>query len=585
MSKGNNEKIQAFWTSPEASDSGRGEMIESPVKVLMACSRESEAAIMAALANQFPALAVHRGDRLADLRKQLTEGDWSLVFCDLERPDFSALDLVSLISDEGIDLPVVVMKGTGTEEIAIRCLAFGICHFIEHDPRYLQSLPLIVGTLLSRAGQERARRQMEQRLRESEERYLDIFDNTSDLIQCLAPDGRFLYTNRTWRETMGYSEEEVRGMSLLDVLHPDSLMCCQDRFDRLLKGEALSCITFKFLSKSGESVYLSGDCGSIIKKGGAISTRGIFKNITDTYKAQDALRVSEARYQALYENAPDIYTTINPDGEILSINQNGARMLGYEVNELIGESAAKVIHPEDQLAVFASIEQQFRQPHAGSDLEYRKLRKDGSILWVHHRTTLEQGGGEPRLLVICRDVTDKHDLEAQLAHQASHDALTNLINRREFERRLQRLLSGDYDPADKHALCFLDLDQFKIINDTCGHLAGDELLRQIAALLDSQVRSRDTLARLGGDEFVILMEHASPDKAVILADKIRATIERFQFHWRSQRFSIGVSIGVVAIKPGESIVDTLNRADMACYQAKKEGRNRIHAADASPVQG
>jgi len=135
---------------------------------------------------------------------------------------------------------------------------------------------------------------------------------------------------------------------------------------------------------------------------------------------------------------------------------------------------------------------------------------------------------EPKLLVVCRDVTDKHDLEAHLAHQASHDALTNLINRREIERRLQRVLSEDTAPTDRHALCFLDLDQFKVINDPCWHMAGDELLRQIAALLDSQVRSRDTLARLG-DEFVILMEHASQDKAVILAEKIRSTIQRFQF--------------------------------------------------------
>jgi diguanylate cyclase (GGDEF)-like protein len=115
-------------------------------------------------------------------------------------------------------------------------------------------------------------------------------------------------------------------------------------------------------------------------------------------------------------------------------------------------------------------------------------------------------------------------------------------------------------------------------------MAGDELLRQIAALLDSQVRSRDTLARLGGDEFVILMEHASRDKAVILAEKIRSTIERFQFHWRSQRFSIGVSIGIVPVQTGQSIVDTLNRADMACYKAKKAGRNRIYTETASDAQ-
>jgi diguanylate cyclase (GGDEF)-like protein/PAS domain S-box-containing protein len=552
-------------------------MLGKMVKVLMACSVESEAAIEQALRKHAAGLAFHRIYRINDLHRTLAEGNWGLVFCDLEMSDFNALDLVTLLSDEGIDVPVILINGTGAKAIAIRCLEFGICQFIECDEQYLQALPLMVDTLLRRADQDVDRRLMVTRLRESEERYVDIFDNTSDLIQSLAPDGRFVYTNRTWRETMGYSEEEAQSLSLLDVLHSDSMMCCQDRFQRLLEGETLSCITFKFVTKAGETIHLLGDCGSIVKNGGVTSTRGIFKNVTDTVRAQVALTITEARYQALYENAPDIFSTINAAGEILSINNTGAHMLGYEVDELIGESAAKVIHPEDQQAVFACIEQRFGNPAAAYDIEYRKIRKDGSILWVHQRATLETGVEEPRLLVVCRDVTDRHILEAQLAYQASHDALTSLINRREFERRMQRLLSGQANQTDRHALCILDLDKFKIINDSCGHMAGDELLIQIATLLEGQVRARDTLARLGGDEFAILMEYVSLEKAAILAEKLRSTIEKFQFRWHSQIFCISVSIGVVSIQHGESIADTLNRADMACYSAKKEGRNRIRS--------
>jgi diguanylate cyclase (GGDEF)-like protein/PAS domain S-box-containing protein len=550
-------------------------MLGKMVKVLMACSVESEASIEQALRKHAAGLAFHRIYRINDLHRTLAEGNWGLVFCDLEMSDFTALDLVTLLSDKGIDVPVILINSTGAKAIAIRCLEFGICQFIDCDEQYLQALPLMVDTLLRRADQDVDRRLMVTRLRESEERYVDIFDNTSDLIQSLAPDGRFVYTNRTWRETMGYSEEEAQSLSLLDVLHSDSMMCCQDRFQRLLEGETLSCITFKFVTKAGETIHLLGDCGSIVKNGGVTSTRGIFKNVTDTVRAQVALTITEARYQALYENAPDIFSTINAAGEILSINNTGAHMLGYEVDELIGESAAKVIHPEDQQAVFACIEQRFGNPAAAYDIEYRKIRKDGSILWVHQRATLETGVEEPRLLVVCRDVTDRHILEAQLAYQASHDALTSLINRREFERRMQRLLSGQANQTDRHALCILDLDKFKIINDSCGHMAGDELLIQIATLLEGQVRARDTLARLGGDEFAILMEYVSLEKAAILAEKLRSTIEKFQFRWHSQIFCISVSIGVVSIQHGESIADTLNRADMACYSAKKEGRNRI----------
>ncbi len=420
------------------------------------------------------------------------------------------------------------------------------------------------------------RKLAEEMLRASEERYLDIFDNTSDLIQCVSPGGTFLYTNRAWRKTLGYTQQEVASLTLFDVLHPDSLTCCQDRFQRLLNGEPMICIEFKFLTKSGETIHLSGDCGSIIKNGETISTRGIFKNITDIVDVEIALKLSESRYQTLYENAPDIYTVINSTGEIQSINRIGANILGYDIGELVGESASKVIHPEDQQMVFAHIRKQFVDPNPDQGIEYRKIRKDGSIFWVHQRVTLEPGGKEPRLLVVCRDITEKRILEERLSHQAKHDSLTNLINRREFERRLQRLLSNTPDPGDEHVLCFLDLDQFKIINDSCGHIAGDDLLRQIAALLQGQMRSRDTLARMGGDEFVVLMEYCSLDGAMRLAEKIRAMIQDFQFHWRSRQFSIGVSIGLLPVLPNLNITDTITLADSACYAAKKEGGNRIH---------
>lgn len=551
-------------------------MPASAIKLLMACSSESAAAIEAALLSHGARLLAHRVDHAQALRQALESSDWHLVLSDLELADFSAFDLLGMLAEKGLDAPMIIIKGTGAEAIALSCLESGRCQFIQCTPPYLHRLPRLVAALLGHAEAEQARRVLEARLLESEARFINVLDHTNDLIQCVATDGAISYTNRAWRTTMGYTEQEVQSLSLLDVLHPDSTLCCQDRFDLLLRGEALSCIEFKFLTRSGETVYLAGDCGTITKDGNAISTRGIFKNITDTIKAEEALKITEARYQALYENAPDIHCIINASGEILSINQSGARMLGYEAHELVGESATKVIHPEDQRAVFACVAEAFKNPEIKTGIEYRKIRKGGSILWVHQRTSLEPGEGQQRLLVVCRDITDKRYLEDKLAHQASHDALTNLLNRREFEKRLQHLLARDADPADRHILCFLDLDQFKIINDTCGHIAGDELLRQVAALLTGLIRSRDTLARIGGDEFAVLMEHASLDKAVSFAEKIREAVAGFQFHWRAQRFSIGVSIGVIPVQIGRSVTDTLNLADMACYTAKKEGRNRVH---------
>lgn len=176
-----------------------------------------------------------------------------------------------------------------------------------------------------------------------------------------------------------------------------------------------------------------------------------------------------------------------------------------------------------------------------------------------------------------RDVTEAHRLSTELTYQASHDPLTGLVNRREFERRLRQALSGARSRDWEHALCYLDLDQFKVVNDTCGHVAGDELLRQLGVVIQEQVRKRDTLARLGGDEFGVLIEHCTLSQAGRVADVIRKAVEQFRFRWEDKSFSLGVSIGLVPINAqSESISSILSAADAACYAAKDRGRNRVH---------
>ena len=164
----------------------------------------------------------------------------------------------------------------------------------------------------------------------------------------------------------------------------------------------------------------------------------------------------------------------------------------------------------------------------------------------------------------------------ELSYQASHDALTRLINRREFERRANRLISSIKHDQGEHAMCFLDLDQFKVVNDTCGHVAGYELLRQFGELLQNTVRNRDTLARLGGDEFGVLMEHCSFDQARHVAETLLHAINDYEFFWDGEIFHIGASIGLVAItETTQDFTELFKQADSACYLAKHLGRNRI----------
>ncbi len=166
--------------------------------------------------------------------------------------------------------------------------------------------------------------------------------------------------------------------------------------------------------------------------------------------------------------------------------------------------------------------------------------------------------------------------ESAIQHLAFHDVLTGLVNRSEFERRLNRALATAKRDDTQHALLFLDLDQFKVVNDTCGHAAGDELLKQVAIILHEKIRGRDTLARLGGDEFAVLLENCPLEKARTIAGNLRKSVQAFRFVWENRVFSIGVSIGVVAIDhTSANTSELLSMADLACYTAKDQGRNCI----------
>jgi diguanylate cyclase (GGDEF)-like protein len=181
--------------------------------------------------------------------------------------------------------------------------------------------------------------------------------------------------------------------------------------------------------------------------------------------------------------------------------------------------------------------------------------------------------------VVARDVTHARHLAKELAHQATHDALTGLVNRREFERRLARALSAAADDGGEHALCFLDLDGFKTVNDAAGHLAGDELLRRLSGVMREHMRARDTLARLGGDEFGVLLEHCGLARAGRLADDIRKAIAGHSFVVGGIGYPIGVSIGIVPIVGPGRPREVLQAADSACYAAKRAGGNRIQVQD------
>ncbi len=308
------------------------------------------------------------------------------------------------------------------------------------------------------------------------------------------------------------------------------------------------------------------------------ANRALRGEVVERKHAEEKARVSEQRYRLLYDDTPSMFFTLDPSGEVLSANRFGAEQLGYHVDQLVGRNAAELHHPRERDAVTDRINYCLHNPDRVHRWETCMLRRDSSPVWVRVSARVMDGTPSPdAILLVCEDITEARTLSEQLSYQAKHDALTGLFNRREFELRLLHALERSREDYSEHALCYMDLDQFKIINDTCGHVAGDELLRQLSTQLQKTVRPNDTLARLGGDEFAVLITDCDLERAVQTANALRQTIVDYRFLWGDSSFSIAVSIGLVPIShTSQSIASVLSAADTACYAAKDEGRNRIH---------
>ena len=283
----------------------------------------------------------------------------------------------------------------------------------------------------------------------------------------------------------------------------------------------------------------------------------------------------------------DAVLTLDADARVLSLNPAAERLTGWTRQQARGAPAEAVLAiGMDPLGPRCLPSSYWLGSPDASELLAGGLawleRRDGSRVPVEGSTCALSGGDGGCLgaAVVLRDSTSARSLAGQMAHLAAHDALTDLINRQEFERRLAGCLEGDAAQAG-HALLYLDLDQFKVVNDTCGHAAGDQLLRQVAGLLRAIVRQADDLARLGGDEFGVLLRDCAPAPALRVAEKLRNALADSHFAWADRSFALSASIGLAHFGASEAAPQVLSNADAACFIAKDKGRNRIHVHDRS----
>lgn len=297
------------------------------------------------------------------------------------------------------------------------------------------------------------------------------------------------------------------------------------------------------------------------------------------------LATEKERSQVTLNSIGDGVIVTDKSGIIESINPVAEHLTGWANGEAIGEPVNKV---------FKVINEITREPMfnpAELAVVRRKAQSPEKAILIncHEREVAIEDSAAPIIdtkgtilgtVLVFHDVTDARKLTQELNWNASHDPLTRLVNRREFERQLSKAIASLNNNQTTHILLFLDLDQFKIVNDTCGHAAGDGLLKQLSSLLEIEVRKSDTLARIGGDEFGVLLQECAVEKGKEIAEHLRKVVEDFRFEWEKKVFRVGVSIGFVKIQDGSAIEDLIRHADFACYQAKAAGKNRIHVYQA-----
>ncbi len=435
--------------------------------------------------------------------------------------------------------------------------------------------------------QAELRKLAEKALNESEERFRNLIEGSIQGI-IIQRDWKPLFVNQAYADILGYdSPDEIIALdSIESQFAPYECPRLQRYKQARIRGEdAPTQYEYDALRKDGTIVTVHNTV-RVVTWQGETAVQSTLIDVTDRKHAEEALRISEERYRALYDDNPSMFFTLDGDGAIVSTNRFGANELGYSVDELVGMSIFALHVEADQMTMRKRIETCLQDPDQVQRWEVGKLRKDGTVVWVRETARVVRDvDQQPVVLTVCEDITEVHNLSKRLSYQATHDPLTGLINRREFERRLLRALQTAQTDSKEHALCYLDLDQFKIINDTCGHVAGDELLRQLSAVLREKVRKRDTLARLGGDEFGVLVEHCSLEQAQRVAESVRDAIKRFRFLWGERSFNVSVSIGLVPITTTSgSITNVLSMADAACYVAKDKGANGIHISRQDDVE-
>jgi diguanylate cyclase (GGDEF)-like protein/PAS domain S-box-containing protein len=397
------------------------------------------------------------------------------------------------------------------------------------------------------------------------------------------------YANQAAADLFGLEPSALVGKPVTDLLRPAYRATLRKHVSGLLEGEAPEApLEVQLISGSEHGLWAELHSRPILYDGErALLT--VAKDITHRKSLEASLGRGKLQARITLESIGEGVITTDISGTIDYMNEAAEQLTSASRSIGLGRRLTELIALVDEID-----KESLGDPVEKCLTERKRISLGRRALLMSKHSGKEcsieltaspiraPDGGIAGCVIIFHDVTEMRGLARQMSYQASHDALTGLVNRTEFERRLEAALkSARGGNGAGHAVCYLDLDRFKAVNDTCGHLAGDNLLREIASLLREKVRDSDTVARLGGDEFGLLLIGCPLEKARQITDDVCQAVADYRFVWRDQIFDIGVSIGVVEIGHESGSAETvLGAADSACYVVKQQGRGRVHVYSA-----
>jgi diguanylate cyclase (GGDEF)-like protein/PAS domain S-box-containing protein len=428
-------------------------------------------------------------------------------------------------------------------------------------------------------------------VREMRDRFEVAMRGTSDGLWDWNLRSDSVYYSPRYFQMLGYEEGEFPHSTATfnELVHPDDANRVWRELQAYLSGNGdhYSC-EFRMHHKEGHWRWILGRGVAIRDEQGTPARMvGTNVDITVLKHTQEAMIAEKERVLVTLGSIGDAVISVSARGTVEYLNPAAAQLLGCR----LGDVQSKVIDAVFVLSDEMTSELLENPVHRclrgestlGTEGPSVMVRGDGRKVFVEHNVApiRDAIGWVIGAVMVMRDVTEQRRIAEELSFQATHDALTGLINRFEFERRLKRVIATAANDDSQHAMCYLDLDQFKVVNDTCGHAAGDQLLHQLGQLLRSKLRKRDTLGRLGGDEFGVLLERCPPERARRIALSLVEVVNEFRFEWEGKRFAVGVSIGLVSFGADNGGVQgIMTAADTSCYAAKDRGRNRVHIYEA-----